>query len=117
MVIEKAFKWGSGGRWFKSNRLSPEKLLKWSKDNIQTVTKSEGEYQLRDTDKQILSIKGFMNMKDSLLEEFEENDKVVWLEYKEDKFYSKRESELIQQYLQVHGKMPGGGKDELDNLF
>jgi len=77
MVIEKAFKWGSGGRWFKSNRLSPEKLLKWSKDNIQTVTESEGVYQLRDTDKQILSIKGFMNMKNSLLEEFEENDKVV----------------------------------------
>jgi len=51
--------------------------LKWSKENIQTVTKSEGEYQLRDTDKQILSIKGFMNMKDSLLEECEENDKVV----------------------------------------
>ena len=117
MVIEKAFKWGSGGRWFKSNRLSPEKLLKWSKDNIQTVTEFEGVYQLRDTDKQILSIKGFMNMKNSLLEEFEENDKVVWFEHKEDKFYSKRESELIQQYLQVHGEVPGGGEDELDNLF
>jgi hypothetical protein len=56
-------------------------------------------------------------MKDSLLEEFEENDKVVWFEYEEDQFYSKRESELIQQYLQVHGKMPGGGEDELDDLF
>ena len=56
-------------------------------------------------------------MKDSLLEEFEENDKVVWFEYEEDQFYSKRESELIQQYLQVHGEMPGGGQDELDDLF
>ena len=95
----------------------PEKLLKWSKENIQTVPESEGVYQLRDADKKILSIKGVMNMKDSLLEEFEENDKVVWLEYEEDKFYSKRESELIQQYLQVHGEMPGGGEDELDDLF
>jgi len=95
----------------------PEKLLKWSKDSIQTVPESEGVYQLRDADKQILSIKGVMNMKDSLLEEFEENDKVVWFEYEEDQFYSKRESELIQQYLQVHGEMPGGGEDELDDLF
>jgi formate dehydrogenase beta subunit len=95
----------------------PEKLLQWSKENIQVVPESEGVYQLLDADKQILSIKGVINMKDSLLEEFEENDKVVWFEYEEDKFYSKRESELIQQYLQVHGEMPGGGGDELDNLF
>jgi len=95
----------------------PEKLLKWTEENIQIVPESEGAYQLRDADKQILSIKGVMNMKDSLLEEFEENDKVVWFEYEEDQFYSKRESELIQQYLQVHGEMPGGGQDELDDLF
>jgi hypothetical protein len=33
--------------------------------------------------------------------------------------YSKRESELLQQYLQIHGKMPGGagGGDDLDDLF
>ena len=56
-------------------------------------------------------------MRESLLEAFEEDDKVAWFEYEEDQFYSKRESELIQQYLQVHGEMPGGGEDELDDLF
>ena len=95
----------------------PEKLLKWSKENIQTVPESEGVYQLLDAEKKVLSIKGVINMKESLLEAFEENDKVVWFEYEEDQFYSKRESELIQQYLQVHGEMPGGGEDELDDLF
>ena len=30
--------------------------------------------------------------------------------------YSKRESELLQRYLQQHGEMPTGG-DELDDLF
>ena len=94
----------------------PEKLLKWGKENIQTVPESEGVYQLRDADKQILSIKGVMNMKDSLLEEFEENDKVVWFEYEEDQFYSKRESELLQQYIAEHGEMPEGNRD-LDDLF
>jgi len=95
----------------------PEKLLEWSKENIQTVPESEGVYQLRDADKQIFSIKGVINMRESMLEAFEENEKVSWFEYEEDQFYSKRESELIQQYLQVHGKMPGGGEDELDDLF
>jgi hypothetical protein len=31
--------------------------------------------------------------------------------------YTKRESELLQQYLQQYGEMPGGGMDELDDLF
>jgi hypothetical protein len=32
--------------------------------------------------------------------------------------YSKRESELIQEYLQQHGRMPAGeGDDDLDDLF
>jgi formate dehydrogenase beta subunit len=31
--------------------------------------------------------------------------------------YTQRESELIQQYLQRYGKMPGGGADDLDDLF
>ena len=95
----------------------PEKLLKWSKENIQTVPESEGVYQPLDAEKKVLSIKGVINMKESLLEAFEENEKVAWFEYEEDQFYSKRESELIQQYLQVHGEMPGGGEDELDDLF
>lgn len=95
----------------------PEKLLKWTEENIQLVPESEGVYQLRDAHKQIFSIKGVINMKESLLEAFEENEKVAWFEYEEDQFYSKRESELIQQYLQVHGEMPGGGEDELDDLF
>ncbi len=58
-------------------------------------------------------------MRESLLEAFEEDDKVARFEYEEDQFYSKRESELIQQYLQVHGEMPRGegGEDELDDLF
>jgi hypothetical protein len=31
--------------------------------------------------------------------------------------YTSRESQMIQAYLQEHGKMPGGGSDELDDLF
>ena len=31
--------------------------------------------------------------------------------------YSRRESEWIQKYVQEHGEMPGGGDDDLDDLF
>jgi hypothetical protein len=32
--------------------------------------------------------------------------------------YSKRESELIQEYLRKHGRMPPGeGEDDLEDLF
>lgn len=47
----------------------------------------------------------------------EENKEAAWFGFEEDRMYSQRESELIQQYLQEHGKMSGGGKDELDDLF
>jgi hypothetical protein len=31
--------------------------------------------------------------------------------------YTRRESKLIQLYLQEHGELPGGGANELDELF
>jgi len=95
----------------------PARLLKWTEENIGLAPEREGVYQLLDDDKEVLLIKGVMNMRGSLLEVFEGNDKVAWFEYEEAPLYSKRESELIQRYLQEHGRMPGGGEDELDDLF
>jgi hypothetical protein len=43
------------------------------------------------------------------------DDKVAWFNYEEDPLYSKREMELVQQYLRQHGEMPGG--DGLNDLF
>jgi len=93
----------------------PARLLKWTEANIQLVPEREGVYQLLDSNKKVLFIKGVMNMRESLVEVFEENDKVAWFEYEADPLYSKRESELIQQYLRHHGEMPG--EDELNDLF
>ncbi|KUK52289.1 MAG: Putative dehydrogenase [Desulfotomaculum sp. 46_296] len=35
--------------------------------------------------------------------------------YEEEPMYTKRESELLQMYLQEHGKLPSGSDD--DDLF
>jgi hypothetical protein len=43
----------------------------------------------------------------------EDKQSATLFEYEEHKMFSQRESELIQQYLQAHGEMPGGEGDEL----
>jgi hypothetical protein len=62
----------------------------------------------------VLSIKGTANLRQELVRALEDNDKAAWFDFEEDKMYSKRESELIQKYLQEHGQMPGGGSDDED---
>ena len=84
---------------------------------IAGVPESEGVYQLLDAQKQVIAIKGVMNLRSALMEVLEENRKARFFVYEEETMYTKRESELIQQYLQEHGALPGGGDDELDDLF
>ncbi|GAB4303054.1 MAG: hypothetical protein Kow0090_18670 [Myxococcota bacterium] len=95
----------------------PEKLRKWNRKNVELAPEKEGVYRLFGADKKTLVIKGVMNLKKALLKALDENDKASWFEYEEDPLYTKRESELIQQYLQKHGEMPGGGESDLDDLF
>ena len=58
-------------------------------------------------------------LRQSLAESLESPGEAVWFLFEEDRMYTKRESELIQQYLQKHGKLPGDGSggDDLDDLF
>ena len=98
------------------NPSPPKKLLAFNEDNVQKVPKEEGVFQLYDGDHNVLSIKGTVNLRQELLRALGENDKAVWFDFEEDKMYSKRESELIQKYLQEHGRMPGGGSED-EGLF
>ena len=100
-----------------SNPSPPEKIATFTEDNINEVPDAEGVFQLYNEDRSVLSIKGTLNLRKSLLEEFNEDGAAVWFDFEEDKMYSQRESELIQQYLQEHGEMPGLGDSDLDDLF
>jgi len=60
---------------------------------------------------------GNANLRRELLETLKDNETALFFEFEEDKMFSQRESELIQKYIQQHGKMPGGGGDDLDDLF
>jgi ferredoxin len=95
--------------------LPPEKWLALTEENVATVPEGEGVYVLMDESGKPLKIKGTASLKSDLESELESAAK--FFEFEEDKMYSKRESELLQQHLQKYGEMPSGGEDDLDDLF
>ena len=100
----------------------PEKLLPFEQKQVAQAPEDEGAFILYDEEKQIMVIQGVDNMRAALLKKLEGGSKAVYFECREDKMFSKAESELVQAYLQHHGKMPpgdggDGGGDDLDDLF
>jgi len=95
----------------------PAHWLPFDEEHINQAPEAEGVFQLLDADHQILTIKGTANLRQNLLAALADNDGASFFEFEEDKMYSQREGELIQKYLQEHGEMPGGGADDLDDLF
>jgi ferredoxin len=95
--------------------LPPEKWLALTAENVAIVPEGEGVYILMDESGKPLKIKGTQNLRSDLQAELESAAK--FFEFEEDKMYSKRESELLQQHLQKYGEMPSGGEDDLDDLF
>lgn len=99
--------------------LPPEKVsaMPLDKEHVETVPQTAGVYRLLDSAGNVTQIKGTADLRGSLLGEVEKGAESARFEFEEDPMYTQRESELIQQYLQRHGKMPGGGDDDLDDLF
>ncbi len=96
--------------------LPPEKWIAFTAENINDVPEVEGAFQLLDEEKKIILIKGVPNLKQALEEELSSNQQAKYFGYDEDPMYTKKESELIQQYLQQHGQLPSGN-EEIDDLF
>lgn len=96
--------------------LPPEKWLEFNSPNISAVPETEGVYQLLDEKKNIVYIKGTTNLNKEIGEKSAAYEKACYFGYEECQMYSKRESELIQQFLQQHSRMPEGN-EELEGLF
>jgi len=98
--------------------LPPERWLPLNDEAIESVPDTEGVFQLLDAEKKVIRITGTADMRQGLKECLENPGDARWFIWEGDPMYTKRESELIQQYLQQHGEMPGGGgDDDLDDLF
>lgn len=94
----------------------PVEMLVFNSENISLVPESAGVVTLFDKDKKVVEIKGASNMRKILEEKLESGKVINYFKFEEDQMYSKRESELLQQYTKQHGELPSGG-DDLDDLF
>jgi hypothetical protein len=99
--------------------MPPEKWVELNAANVSKVPAKEGVYQLLDEKKGILTIKGSQNLLADIKAKVGSKTKAKYFGFDVDPMYSKRESELIQHYLQQFGKMPpGDGEGEsMDDLF
>jgi hypothetical protein len=95
----------------------PEEWLALDKSNVELAPNVEGVFVLADQGKKPCLIKGTENIRVGLLEALDARADAAFFMWEEDRMYTKRESELIQKHLQQHGELPGGGDDELDDLF
>jgi len=96
----------------------PDLWLPFNTAGVERVPSDlEGVYLLADADKQIIKIKGTGTLRTDLQTDIERNGQARYFRFEEDLLYTKRESELLQQYMQAHGRMPGGAADGVDDLF
>jgi len=93
----------------------PEQWLGMNREAIASVPDCEGVLQLLNAQKEVLQISGTQTMRQALLEHLAAGQAAYFL-YEEEKMYTKRESELLQNYLSQHGRLPQGN-DLPDDLF
>jgi len=95
----------------------PEKWLPLKEENVKVVPEAEGVYQLLDEDKEIVYIKGTVNLKQALEHQLTTNTTAKYFIFEEAKMYTMRESELLQQYIKRHGKMPQQNTEIEEDLY
>ncbi len=93
-----------------------EALQPLTPEAVAQVPEVEGVYRLYDDGHEVLAIKGVPNLREGLQEALSHPNAKLF-DYEEEPMYTQRESELLQQYLQQHGRLPGGEMDELEDLF
>jgi hypothetical protein len=93
----------------------PEQWLAMNREAIARVPDCEGVLQLLNAQKEVLQISGTQTMRQALLDHLAAGQASYFL-YEEEKMYTKRESELLQNFLSQHGRLPKGN-DLPDDLF
>ena len=97
--------------------LPPQRWLELSSNNIQTVPTIEGVIKILNENQEIILIQGTPNLRLALEEQLSTNLNACYFDYDEDPMFTKRESELLQQFMQEFGRFPEGNEDLDDDLF
>ncbi|HUY04049.1 MAG TPA: FAD-dependent oxidoreductase, partial [Rhodocyclaceae bacterium] len=97
--------------------LPPESWLEFNPASVAAVDTEAGVYQLLDADKKVLAIKGVDNLRAGLEAMLDKADIAKFFVVEDAPFFSQRENQLVQAYMQQYGAMPPGvGADEMDDL-
>jgi hypothetical protein len=83
-----------------TNPHPPEAWLPFDAEHVAQVPAAEGVYQLLNEEKEVFHIAGTMNLRQDLEEQLSTSETACCFVWEIDPMYTKRESELIQQYLQ-----------------
>ena len=97
--------------------LPPEQWLLFNTENIENIPEKAGVYRLLDGEKKVIFVCGTQDLKGALEEDLQTKDDAAFFDFEQDEMFTKRESELIQQYLQQQGSMPHYNADLDDDLF
>jgi hypothetical protein len=97
--------------------LPPEKWIRFDADGVGGAPESEGVFQLLDDKKMVIYIKGTMNLRKELTEQLMSNKDAKLFLYDEAKMFTMRESELLQQFMKKHGKLPKQNIGLEDDLY
>lgn len=93
----------------------PDPWLTFPPKHWEQVPDQPGVVILADKSHEIIFIGGGANIKELIKQRSGERTAAAYVRWEIDPMFTKRESELIQAFLQKYGKLPGGG--ELDDLF
>jgi formate dehydrogenase beta subunit len=95
--------------------LPPSEWLEFNSANVDAAPEKDGVYRLFNDQKEVIYIGSNPNIRKGLREVLNSGDdwvkKARYLHFEETLMYTMRESELIQQFLQEHGKLPEGNEE------
>jgi len=95
--------------------LPPDEWLEFTPENVGAAPEADGVYRLFDEQKEVIYIGSGPNIREGLQELLDSAEEWVekarYLHYEETLMYTMRESELMQQFLQEHGRLPQGNEE------
>ncbi|MFW9781074.1 MAG: FAD-dependent oxidoreductase, partial [Candidatus Heimdallarchaeota archaeon] len=97
--------------------LPPKLWLELTPENIRLIPETEGAFQILNQNQEIIFIQGTTNLRLAMEGQLNSNPKACFFNYYEDPMYTKRESELLQQYMQEYGRFPEDNESLDDDLF
>lgn len=100
-----------------SDVVFPTEKISLTADMIkEEIPSAGGVYKLYNDSDEIIEINGTATLQEDLLNEATRSD-AEEVEWEVDENFTQRETEMIEQFVNEHGHMPGMGGDDMDGLF